>query len=79
MTRMLVILALTFSLVPVAGSARDISKPQPKQDGKADTGTPPTRASKSCKAFGEGFVYIESTGSCVKAGGYLRFEAGSSR
>lgn len=34
---------------------------------------------KSCAAYGEGFKWVESARSCVKIGGYVRFEAGRSR
>ncbi len=34
--------------------------------------TAPTGQAKPCPIYGEGFVYIPGTDTCVKAGGYLR-------
>lgn len=32
---------------------------------------------KSCAEHGQGFVWVESTSSCVKMGGYVRFQTGT--
>jgi hypothetical protein len=31
---------------------------------------------KSCSEYGEGFVYVPASDTCVKVGGYFRFDAG---
>lgn len=43
--------------------------------------TPPPREVKRnpCAAYGAGYVRIEGTSTCVKVGGSIRVEAGSSR
>ncbi len=34
----------------------------------------PAPEAKNCESYGEGFVYVPSTGTCVKIGGYVRGE-----
>jgi hypothetical protein len=43
--------------------------------------TPPPREVKGnpCAAYGAGFVRVEGTTTCVKAGGTVRVEAGGSK
>jgi hypothetical protein len=37
------------------------------------------RAAKACPEYGEGFVRGEGTSSCIKVGGYVRYETSRSR
>lgn len=32
---------------------------------------------RSCAEYGEGFVWVETSSSCVKMGGYVRFQTGT--
>jgi hypothetical protein len=41
--------------------------------------TAPVKRMKSCSSYGDGFVYVPGTDTCVKAGGYLSIDAGGSR
>jgi hypothetical protein len=34
---------------------------------------------KSCSDYGDGFVYVPASDTCVKVGGYVRFDAGVNR
>jgi hypothetical protein len=38
--------------------------------------TAPMKQTKSCSSYGEGFVNVPGTGTCIKAGGYMRTDAG---
>ena len=61
------------------------NSPSPKAPSTAQTKpsappakTPPTPA-RSCSIYGEGFVPVPGTDTCVKAGGYLRTDTVISR
>jgi hypothetical protein len=41
--------------------------------------TAPVKQMKSCSSYGDGFVNVPGTDTCVKAGGYMRIDAGSNR
>jgi hypothetical protein len=34
------------------------------------------KQTKSCSSYGEGFVNVPGTDTCIKAGGYMRTDAG---
>jgi hypothetical protein len=34
----------------------------------------PTGRAKSCSMYGDGFVYVPATDTCIKVGGYLRMD-----
>jgi anthranilate phosphoribosyltransferase len=36
----------------------------------------PVKRAKSCSGYGDGFVYVPATDTCVKASGYLSIDAG---
>jgi hypothetical protein len=40
--------------------------------------TAPVKRMKSCSSYGDRFVYVPGTDTCVKAGGYLSIDAGGS-
>ena len=40
--------------------------------------TTPVKRTKSCSSYGDGFVYVPGTDTCVKTGGYLGIDAGGS-
>jgi len=63
---------------PVSGAfAQQQSKSKQQTTPAAQKDT--KRPAKPCPEYGEGFVRVEGTSSCVKVGGYVRFEAGRSR
>ena len=39
----------------------------------------PVKGATSCSIYGEGFVKLPGSDTCVKVGGYVRTEAGTSR
>ena len=41
--------------------------------------TAPVKQGKSCSSYGDGFVNVPGTDTCVKAGGYVRTDAASNR
>src|SRR5258707_1180110 len=41
--------------------------------------TAPVKQTKSCSSYGDGFVSVPGTDTCVKAGGYMRTDAGGNR
>jgi hypothetical protein len=38
--------------------------------------TAPMKQTKSCSSYGEGFINVPGTDTCIKAGGYMRTDAG---
>jgi hypothetical protein len=42
------------------------------------TKTAPVKQTRSCSSYGEGFVNVPGTDTCIKAGGYMRTDAGAS-
>lgn len=61
-----------FPSLPALAQSKVFKKPEPQKT-QADTRV------KDCAEFGAGFKRVEGTGSCVKIGGYVRIEGGSSR
>jgi Porin subfamily len=41
--------------------------------------TAPVKQMKSCSSYGDGFVNVPGTDTCVKAGGYVRTDAAGNR
>ena len=37
----------------------------------------PAKTAKACPEYGAGYMRLEGTGTCVKVGGYVRFQGGS--
>jgi hypothetical protein len=60
-----------------APTARPTPPPDPFQTPSAAK-TTPVKRTKSCSSYGDGFVYVPGTDTCVKAGGYLSIDAGGS-
>jgi hypothetical protein len=52
--------------------------PPPKSSATPPAAAKPARVgrTKSCSDYGDGFVYVPASDTCVKVGGYLRFDAG---
>ena len=71
------------SLASTRGLAQSVpsptAKPKPQPDlfqtpSSAKTG--PVKPTKSCSTYGDGFVYVPGTDTCVKSGGYVRVDGG---
>lgn len=50
-----------------------------KPDAKAKTTVSGIDQQKVCASYGTGFAYVPGTTTCVKIGGYTRFEASGGR
>lgn len=75
-----IISALIGGALPVTAFAAEPNGAPPSKktaDTKGQTNTK-TQA-KPCAEYGEGFRRVEGTSTCVKIGGYVRFQAGRSR
>jgi hypothetical protein len=75
---LLTVLITSGALAQTPASPAAGSKAQPKWSAPVAKSTPAKRAA-SCSAYGEGFVNVPGTDTCIKLGGYLRSEAGVSR
>ena len=53
--------------------------PAPAAGKTAPSKTAPVRQAKSCSSYGEGFVNVPGTDTCIKAGAYVRTEAAGHR
>jgi hypothetical protein len=73
-------LAAAASDVALAQTPRTTPKPQPDLFQTPDaTKSAPVKQTKSCSSLGDGFVNVPGSDTCVKAGGYMRMDAGGSR
>ena len=73
-----IVLAIVISTVPVAAFAVEPNgMQQSKKDSKGKTDT--NNQAKPCAEYGEGFRRIEGSSTCVKIGGYVRFQTGRTR
>ena len=70
------------AVVATAAAAQTKSKSQQQDSQQQDlfqTPAPsksaPVKPMKSCSGYGDGFVYLPATDTCVKAGGYLGIDA----
>jgi hypothetical protein len=76
--------AIVMSIALSAGaSAQTLLEPNPKLEPKTKPSQPPGTAksqsglrTKSCSAFGAGFVQLPGTDTCVKVGGFVTMESG---
>ena len=72
-------LAVVAVVAVVATAAAAQTKPKSQQQDLFQTPAPsksvPVKPLKSCSGFGDGFVYVPATDTCVKAGGYLGIDA----
>ena len=78
--RPVVISALISVALPVLAFGAEPKGGQPSKktaDPKAQTNA--TTQAKACAEYGEGFRQVEGTSTCVKIGGYVRFQTGRSR
>jgi hypothetical protein len=71
-------LIASVGLAQTPASPKTESKAQPKWSVPAAK-TAPVKRATSCSAYGEGFVNVPGTDTCIKLGGYVRSEAGVSR
>jgi porin-like protein len=68
------------ALVVASASAQTSAPtPPPKEQPQSKWSVPtpktaPVKPAKSCSAYGEGFINVPGSDTCVKAGGYLRTE-----
>lgn len=70
-------LAIVLAALPVLALA---GEPSAKQSKKTSEKAADTKASaKPCSEYGAGFVRLEGSSTCVKIGGYVRFQTGVSR
>jgi Porin subfamily len=53
--------------------------PAPALAKTAPAKTAPVKQAKSCSSYGEGFVNVPGTDTCIKAGAYVRTEAAGHR
>ncbi len=72
-------LAVAIAASPVmAFAAEPFGAPSKKtSDVKKSESKDATSKRKSCAEYGQGFVWVETASSCVKMGGYVRFQAGA--
>ena len=69
------------ALLAGQGSAQTLTNPNPPPKSPASPSVgaaKPARIgrTKSCSDYGDGFVYVPASDTCVKVGGYVRFDAG---
>jgi hypothetical protein len=76
-----ILLAIVVALPPASIAAAEQSgtpKPDKSLTSVRQLPVKSTATGDSCAAYGAGFVKVEGTDSCVKVGGAVRIEAGSS-
>jgi hypothetical protein len=76
-----ILLAIVVALLPASIAAAEQSgTPKPDKSATSVRQLPVknTATRDSCAAYGAGFVKVEGTDSCVKVGGAVRIDAGSS-
>jgi hypothetical protein len=79
--------AAMLACVLASGALAQTTTPKAKaESGKGEskwsvptTKTAPAKRAAACSQYGEGFVQLPGSDTCVKAGGYLRTEVGVSR
>lgn len=73
---------LLLACLPVAASAQSIGEPLPGKAQPRESYSRPTPApangARPCPEYGPGFVRIEGSSTCVRAGGSVRAEFGKS-
>lgn len=71
------IFVVASQLVVTAVAAQTLTNPYPRTDPFPASEKPLTRhpRNQACSGFGAGFAQIPGTDTCVKIGGYMRFEA----
>lgn len=74
-----IILAMLFAAFSAMGFAAESNNKAAKTPAgsKGQTGT--NGQAKACYEYGDGFVKLEGSSTCVKVDGYLRFQTGRSR
>jgi Porin subfamily len=84
MVRALAIAVVTALPVATGAVAQTLTDPNPapklslpRSSGVAKAA--PIRPTKSCSQYGDGYVYVPASDTCVKLGGYVQFDAGVSR
>ena len=77
-------LAVSLPATPAAAQSRSalggdsITSPKASAATKASPKSETKAKAKACSEYGAGFRQLEGTGSCVKIGGYVRYQTGRS-
>ena len=73
-----VVTAMLMSAAPGAAQTLTNPNPPPKSSAAPSVGAAkPARVgrTKSCSEYGDGFVYVPASDTCVKLGGFVSFDA----
>ena len=76
------LIAVATSDVPAQTSSSPPATPRIQPDSfttPSSTKNAPVKRAKSCDSYGDGFVNVPGTDTCVKINGYVRSEAGGRR
>ena len=73
------VLAAVIAALPAGGLAAEPNGKQAKKPADTKSQTSTKSPAKPCAEYGEGYVRIEGSSTCVKVSGYVRFQAGTSR
>ena len=79
---LLAIAAVAALTIASAASAQTATTPAPKAQSNWSVPAPksaPAKRAEPCPAYGEGFVKLPGSDTCVRLGGYVRIEAGVNR
>ena len=74
-----IILAVIFAALPAIGFAAESDNKAAKTPAGSKRQTGTNGQAKSCSEYGDGFVKLEGSSTCVKVDGYVRFQTGRSR
>ncbi|RYE33553.1 MAG: hypothetical protein EOP23_08225 [Hyphomicrobiales bacterium] len=76
------VLALLLTSLATAASAQSIGEPLPRKsapyEASAKPAAKPGGAGRPCPEYGAGFIHVEGSAFCVRAGGAVRAEFGKS-
>ncbi|ARQ01102.1 porin [Pseudorhodoplanes sinuspersici] len=72
-------LAAVAVALPAMGLAAEPNSKPTKKPADTKGQTSHKSQTKPCSEYGEGFVRLEGSSTCVKVSGYVRFQAGRSR
>jgi porin-like protein len=75
--RLLALVAVAAAVVTAAAAQ---TKPKSQTDlfqTPAPSKAAPVKPIKPCSGYGDGFIYVPATDTCVKGGGYLSIDAGA--
>ncbi len=72
-------LATIIATLPVAGVAAEPNSKSARKPADTKGQTSTKSRAKPCAEYGEGYVRLEGSSTCVKVSGYVRFQTGRSR